>query len=82
MQLVQVFDARVVDVAPTSLIVEICASEAKVDGLVEVLRPYGVLEMVRTGRVAIDRGSVAEIARAAAVDPAAQATDSGVSFSV
>jgi hypothetical protein len=29
-----------------------------VDGLVEVLRPYGVLEMVRTGRVAIDRGSV------------------------
>jgi acetolactate synthase I/III small subunit len=52
MQLVQVFDGRIVDVAP--------ASEAKVDGLVEVLRPYGVLEMVRTGRVAMDRGSAAE----------------------
>jgi acetolactate synthase-1/3 small subunit len=60
MQLVQVFDGRIVDVAPASLVVEICASEAKVDGLVEVLRPYGVLEMVRTGRVAMDRGSAAE----------------------
>ena len=60
MQLVQVFDGRIVDVAPVSLVVEICASEAKVDGLVEVLRPYGVLEMVRTGRVAMDRGSAAE----------------------
>jgi acetolactate synthase-1/3 small subunit len=60
MQLVQVFDGRIVDVAPASLVVEICASEAKVDGLVEVLRPYGVLEMVRTGRVAMDRGAAAE----------------------
>jgi len=57
MQLVQVFDGRIVDVAPASLVVEICASEAKVDGLLEVLRPYGVIEMVRTGRVAIDRGT-------------------------
>jgi acetolactate synthase I/III small subunit len=60
MQLVQVFDGRIVDVAPASLVVEICASEAKVEGLVEVLRPFGVLEMVRTGRVAMGRGSVAE----------------------
>jgi acetolactate synthase I/III small subunit len=60
MQLVQVFDGRIVDVAPASLVVEICASEAKVDGLVDVLRPYGVLEMVRTGRVAMDRGSAVE----------------------
>jgi acetolactate synthase-1/3 small subunit len=82
MQLVQVFDGRVVDVAPASLVVEICASEAKVDGLVEVLRPYGVLEMVRTGRVAIDRGSMAEAARAPGADPTALAGDSGVSFSV
>jgi acetolactate synthase I/III small subunit len=60
MQLADVFDGRVVDVAPASLVVEICASEAKVDGLLEVLRPYGVLEMVRTGRVAMDRGSAVE----------------------
>ncbi len=77
---------RVDDLQPRAAVVRdlalIKVSATKVDGLVEVLRPYGVLEMVRTGRVAIDRGSVAEIARAAAVDPAAQATDSGVSFSV
>ena len=56
MQLVHVFRARVVDVAPESLIVEITGSEDKVDGLVEVLRPFGILEMVRTGRVAMARG--------------------------
>jgi acetolactate synthase-1/3 small subunit len=56
MQLVDVFRARVVDVAPDSLIIEITGTEDKIDGLLEVLRPYGVLEMVRTGRVAMARG--------------------------
>src|SRR5512147_2605558 len=45
-QLVDVFRARVVDVANESLIVEITGDEEKIDGLVEVLRPYGILEMV------------------------------------
>jgi len=58
MQLAEVFGARIVDVAPESLVIEMVGSEAKIDGLLEVLRPYGVLEMVRTGRVAIDRKSV------------------------
>jgi acetolactate synthase-1/3 small subunit len=57
MQLVDVFRARVVDVAPDSLIIEITGTEDKIDGLVEVLRPYGVLEMARTGRVAMARGA-------------------------
>jgi acetolactate synthase I/III small subunit len=52
----------VVDVAPESLIVEMVGSEAKIDGLLEVLQPYGVLEMVRTGRVAMARGSGAGVA--------------------
>jgi len=56
MQLVDVFRARVVDVAPDSLIIEITGTEDKIDGLVEVLRPYGLMEMVRTGRVAMSRG--------------------------
>ena len=60
MQLVNVFRARVVDVAIDSLIVEITGSEYKVDSLVEVLRPYGILEMVRTGRVAMLRGAHSE----------------------
>ncbi len=56
MQLVTVFRARVVDVAPESMVIEITGTEDKIDGLLEVLRPYGVLEMVRTGRVGMSRG--------------------------
>jgi len=56
MQLVTVFRARVVDVAPESMVIEITGTEDKIDGLLEVLRPYGVLEMVRTGRVGMLRG--------------------------
>lgn len=57
MQLAQVFRGRIVDVAPDSLIVEITGTEEKIDSLLEVLRPYGVLEMARTGRVAMRRGT-------------------------
>jgi len=57
LQLVNVFRARVVDVAPDSLIIEITGAEDKIDGLLEVLRPFGVLEMVRTGIVAMRRGA-------------------------
>src|SRR5690606_40313442 len=47
MQLVEVYRARIVDVAPESLIVEATGPEAKIDSLIDVLRPYGVLELVR-----------------------------------
>jgi acetolactate synthase-1/3 small subunit len=57
LELAGVFRGRVVDVAPDSLIIEITGDEDKIDGLLEVLRPYGVLEMVRTGIVAMRRGS-------------------------
>ena len=56
MQLVDTFRARVVDVGLDSLMVEVTGTEDKVDGLVDVLRPYGIVEMVRTGRVAMARG--------------------------
>ena len=55
--LANVFRARVVDVAPESLTIEITGAEDKIDGLLELLRPYGILEMVRTGIVAMRRGS-------------------------
>jgi acetolactate synthase-1/3 small subunit len=57
LQLANVFRARVVDVAPESLVLEITGGEDKIDGLLEVLRPFGVLEMVRTGIVAMRRGT-------------------------
>ena len=56
MQLVDVYRARIVDVAPDSLMVEVTGTEDKIDSLLDVLRPYGVLEAVRTGRVAMARG--------------------------
>ncbi len=57
MQLVDVYRARVVDVSPDSLVIEATGTEDKIDSLLEVLRPYGVAEMVRTGLVAMARGS-------------------------
>jgi acetolactate synthase-1/3 small subunit len=59
--LVDIFRARIVDVAAESVIVEVTGDEQKVDGLVELLRPRGILEMVRTGKVAMVRGSLAEV---------------------
>ena len=56
MQIVDTFRARVVDVGLDALMVEVTGTEDKIDGLVDVLRPFGILEMVRTGRVAMVRG--------------------------
>ncbi len=56
MQIVETFRARVVDVGVGTLIVEATGTEEKVNGLVEVLRPFGIMEMVRTGQVAMVRG--------------------------
>ncbi len=57
MQLMDVYRARIVDVSPESLIIETTGTEDKLDSLLEVLRPYGVIEMVRTGRVSMARGT-------------------------
>ena len=58
MQLVDVYRARIVDVSPESLVIETTGTEDKIDSLLEVLRPYGVIEMVRTGRVEMARGGM------------------------
>src|SRR5271168_921308 len=70
--LVQVFRARIVDVATESLTIEITGTEDKIESLVDVLRPYGVLEMARTGRVAMSRGSRALGGAEAAIPPGAE----------
>jgi acetolactate synthase-1/3 small subunit len=57
LDLVEMFRAQVVDVTPTSLIIQIVAGADTLDAMVDNLRPYGVREMVRTGRVAMVRGS-------------------------
>ena len=60
--------ARVVDIGPGSLIAEITGGEGKIDGLVKVLQPYGILEMVQTGMIAMTRGAESNAARAARDD--------------
>src|SRR5262245_10023000 len=70
MQLVDVYRARIVDVSPESLVVEATGTEDKIDSLLEVLRPYGIGEMVRTGRV--------EMARGGSVVPGRKSTRSSV----
>jgi len=56
MQIVETFRARVVDLGLETLTVEVTGTEDKIDGLYEILQPFGVEEMVRTGRVAMVRG--------------------------
>jgi len=61
--LAEIFRARIVDVAPDSLIVEITGTEDKVEGMIELLRPIGIVEMVRTGQVSMTRGINAGVRR-------------------
>ncbi len=55
-QIADVFRARVVDVSEGSLIIEISDESSKVDSLEDMLRKYGIKELVRTGRIALLRG--------------------------
>jgi acetolactate synthase I/III small subunit len=52
-----VFDAKTVDVGPNSMIVEVTGEPAQVDRFLDVVRPFGIKEMMRTGRIAMIRGS-------------------------
>ncbi|MFP4141016.1 MAG: acetolactate synthase small subunit [Planctomycetota bacterium] len=56
-QLVQMFRGRVVDVARTSIMVELSGPEAKLEAFINLVRPYGIRELGRTGLMAMQRGS-------------------------
>ena len=56
-EIVNIFRAKIVDVSAKSLIVEVTGSTDKVNALEELMRPFGIKEMVRTGKVALVRGS-------------------------
>lgn len=55
MQIVDIFRAKIVDISPKTFTVEITGTEDKVNALINLLKPYGIKEMVRTGTVAISR---------------------------
>jgi acetolactate synthase-1/3 small subunit len=56
MRTADIFRARVVDVTPLSFVLEATGDEGKLDALLELLRPMGIQEIVRTGKIAISRG--------------------------
>jgi acetolactate synthase I/III small subunit len=56
-QIVGIFRADIVDVAPDSLTVEVTGTEDKIDSLLDLLRTYGIKELARTGRIAMTRGA-------------------------
>lgn len=60
LDLVQVFRARVVDVGHSDMVIEVVGTEDKVEALLDLMRPYGILEMARTGRVALSRSRGSE----------------------
>jgi acetolactate synthase-1/3 small subunit len=57
MQIAETFRARVVDVGVDSVMIEVTGTEEKVEGLMEVLGTFGIVEMVRSGRIAMLRGN-------------------------
>lgn len=56
-QLVEMFRARVVDISPKDMMIEIAGQERKIEAFIELMRPYGILELARTGRIALVRGT-------------------------
>jgi acetolactate synthase-1/3 small subunit len=54
--LVEMFRGRVVDISPDTLMVEISGQERKIEAFIELMRPYGIIELARTGRIALVRG--------------------------
>ena len=56
LQVVNIFRGHVIDVSPTTMTIEISGREDKIKAIQEMLIPYGILEIVRTGPIAIERG--------------------------
>ncbi len=69
LQLVEVFRGQVIDLDTNTMIIELTGQQSKIDGLVSVLAPYGIAEMVQTGTVAMTRGEKGGAASGAAAQP-------------
>lgn len=59
MQIVDVFRAKIVDVGIKSLVVEVTGDESKINAMEQLLRQFGIKELVRTGKIAMNRGAKA-----------------------
>jgi acetolactate synthase-1/3 small subunit len=57
--IVEIFRAKIVDINRETMVIELTGDEQKIDALCEVLRDHGVIEMVRTGKIALSRKATA-----------------------
>jgi acetolactate synthase-1/3 small subunit len=55
-ELVEIFRGKIVDVGSSEVVVEISGQEQKIEGFIDMMRPFGITELVRTGRIAMVRG--------------------------
>jgi acetolactate synthase-1/3 small subunit len=55
-ELVEIFRGRIVDVAARQVLIEISGKENKIEAFIEMMRPFGIIELARTGRIAMVRG--------------------------
>jgi acetolactate synthase-1/3 small subunit len=81
-ELAEIFRGRIVDVAIDSVIVEISGTEKKIESFIDLMRPRGILELVRTGRIAMVRGSPPPRERtdSSGAGPSADAADASESL--
>lgn len=56
LEMVNIFRAKVLDVSDTSMMIEVSGTEAKLDGFIDTMRPFGIIELVRSGIIAMKRG--------------------------
>jgi acetolactate synthase-1/3 small subunit len=56
-ELTDIFRGRIVDVSHDSVIIEVSGPERKIESFIELMRPFGIIELARTGRIALVRGS-------------------------
>ncbi len=56
-ELADIFRGRIVDVSHDSVIIEVSGPERKIESFIELMRPFGIIELARTGRIALVRGS-------------------------
>ena len=57
LEVADIFRSKIVDVNPETLTLEVTGDQGKIEAIIDLLRPYGIRELVRTGRVAIARGA-------------------------
>jgi acetolactate synthase-1/3 small subunit len=63
-ELVEIFRGKIVDVSPDCVMIEISGQESKLSAFIDLMRPIGILEMVRTGRIALSRSSTLSVDQA------------------